>query len=331
MTTYAIKFTDQNPRRTLILNEGNFYGQVAPHSQTQDPDAISTSKVDINSFGHNAPGSFFGTRIQENILRVLENFAGVREPAFPVPGQLWYDRRTSAGTLRVFDPKRFKITNSVLVQSTQTYKKFQITVQTNDVDFFTRTLTVTGNSLPIINTDPPYDPVTNPSVFEKTVVMSSIESVDAVAGGVNIRGIITDLSITTLTGWKVGGWQQIHHGNTFRGFNAANSSITGAATGALTLSYSDAATFDLSLTGNVTSVTVSGVPGSFDGISRNLTVMFTQAAGGNHTVTWGTRFKFPGGTVTMPTLTNGAKTVYSFISADGGNTWCLTSCALNVR
>jgi hypothetical protein len=49
----------------------------------------------------------YGTVINRNFLRILENSASVTQPLRPVTGQLWYDK-TGSGVLKVYDGAQFK-------------------------------------------------------------------------------------------------------------------------------------------------------------------------------------------------------------------------------
>ncbi len=92
---------------------------------------------------------------------------------------------------------------------------------------------------------------------------------------------------------------------------------------------------DFTLTGNVTAVNVAadspstGVVGSKAGSSSSYTVKLTQDATGGRTVTWGSKFKFAGGTA--PTLSGANKTdIFHFLTFDGGNTLFESSRAVNL-
>ena len=60
---------------------------------------IDTTSTDITLIGRNYKG--FGESINENFVKLLENFASPSAPGSPITGQLWYD--TSESRLKVFD------------------------------------------------------------------------------------------------------------------------------------------------------------------------------------------------------------------------------------
>jgi hypothetical protein len=65
---------------------------------------IDTTTCDITLIGRNYVG--FGEAFNENLIKLLENFAGSGAPSTPITGQLWYDR--SEGRLKVYDGTGFK-------------------------------------------------------------------------------------------------------------------------------------------------------------------------------------------------------------------------------
>lgn len=65
--------------------------------------AIETS-TDLVFVGKNYAG--YGQTVNENFLKLLENFAGPRIPESPVTGQVWFD--TSTLKVKAFDGTRFK-------------------------------------------------------------------------------------------------------------------------------------------------------------------------------------------------------------------------------
>lgn len=75
---------------------------------------INTESSDITLIGRNYKG--FGELINENFVKILENFASTSAPANPLRGQLWYD--TSENRLKVYNGSEFT-TNGIIVSSTQ--------------------------------------------------------------------------------------------------------------------------------------------------------------------------------------------------------------------
>ena len=75
---------------------------------------IDTTTCDLTLIGRNYVG--FGEAFNENLIKLLENFASSGAPSTPITGQLWYDK--SEGRLKVYDGTGFK-SNGPIVSNTQ--------------------------------------------------------------------------------------------------------------------------------------------------------------------------------------------------------------------
>ena len=62
------------------------------------PGLIDNTSTDLNLIGQNTPN--YGTALNENFIRLLENFAYPTPPVFPLNGQLWWDSNNNI--LRVY-------------------------------------------------------------------------------------------------------------------------------------------------------------------------------------------------------------------------------------
>jgi len=76
---------------------------------------IDTTSTDITLIGRNYKG--FGEWINENFIKILENFASTEQPPFPLTGQLWYDKADLR--LKVFDGTSFRSATGTIVNSSQ--------------------------------------------------------------------------------------------------------------------------------------------------------------------------------------------------------------------
>jgi hypothetical protein len=76
---------------------------------------LDTTSADINLIGKNYQG--FGESINENFIKILENFSNTTAPSNPIKGQLWYD--TATARLKVYDGITFRSTDSTIYSATQ--------------------------------------------------------------------------------------------------------------------------------------------------------------------------------------------------------------------
>jgi len=67
-------------------------------------DGTVDTTTDLTFVGKNYTG--YGTQVNENFVKLLENFANNKSPKVPVVGQLWFD--TSDKRLKLYDGSRFK-------------------------------------------------------------------------------------------------------------------------------------------------------------------------------------------------------------------------------
>lgn len=69
---------------------------------------------DLDLFGKNYP--LYGQWLDENFVRLLQNFANSTAPTKPLPGELWYD--TGSGFLKIYTGTVWKLVSPVLVSNT---------------------------------------------------------------------------------------------------------------------------------------------------------------------------------------------------------------------
>ena len=76
---------------------------------------VNTQTTDISLIGRNYSG--FGESINENFVKMLENFTNTQAPATPLTGQLWYD--SGEERLKLYDGAQFKSAGGPIVSPTQ--------------------------------------------------------------------------------------------------------------------------------------------------------------------------------------------------------------------
>lgn len=96
----------------------------------------------------------------------------------------------------------------------------------------------------------------------------------------------------------------------------------------LTLDLENGNTFEVTLTGNITTVTVTNPPAS--GRAGSFTLIVHQDATGGRTISWASLFKFAGGTDPTLTATANAIDILTFVTTDAGTSWYGFTAGLNM-
>ena len=76
---------------------------------------IDNSATDLTLIGKNYKG--FGEWLNENFIKLLENFASTQQPNNPLTGQLWYDKQDQR--LKIFNGTFFRSATGTIVNSSQ--------------------------------------------------------------------------------------------------------------------------------------------------------------------------------------------------------------------
>lgn len=75
---------------------------------------IDQTSTDLTLIGKNV--SNYGEFYNENLIKLLENFANTSPPNFPISGQVWYD--TTDNRLKVYDGTQFRTSGGPIVSGT---------------------------------------------------------------------------------------------------------------------------------------------------------------------------------------------------------------------
>lgn len=77
--------------------------------------SLDTTTTSIGLIGKNYSG--FGETLNENMIKMLENFASTSAPSVPLKGQLWYD--STQGRIKVYDGTTFRESGGPIVSTSQ--------------------------------------------------------------------------------------------------------------------------------------------------------------------------------------------------------------------
>ena len=91
---------------------------------------VDNLSTDLTLIGKNYSG--FGEYLNENFIKLLENFANSSEPANPIKGQIWFD--TNESKLKVYSGTQFTPVSSATISSTQPANLGVGDLWFNDVD-----------------------------------------------------------------------------------------------------------------------------------------------------------------------------------------------------
>lgn len=76
---------------------------------TVEDGAVNLTACDLTLIGKNYAG--YGQAVNENLVKLLENFANNTQPPRPITGQIWYD--TTAKTIKFYNGSEFKTLSSL--------------------------------------------------------------------------------------------------------------------------------------------------------------------------------------------------------------------------
>jgi hypothetical protein len=98
--SYELNFTDPSKTTTIKVPEY--------------PPGVNAIDTSLTFVGRAYPN--YGRTVNENLLKILENFASPASPANPIEGQLWYD--SGSTSLKVYDGTTWSSANRLYQQGT---------------------------------------------------------------------------------------------------------------------------------------------------------------------------------------------------------------------
>lgn len=98
--SYTLNFTDPSKTKTITVPEY--------------PPGVNAIDTSLTFVGRAYPN--YGRTVDENFLKLLENFASPASPANPIEGQLWYD--SGSTSLKVYDGTTWSSANRLYQQNT---------------------------------------------------------------------------------------------------------------------------------------------------------------------------------------------------------------------
>jgi hypothetical protein len=82
---------------------------------------LDDSTLDVTTnltlVGRNYAG--YGEFVNENLIKLLENFSNTTAPDKPITGQLWFDSSTSVKKIKVYDGKQFKTVPNINISNSK--------------------------------------------------------------------------------------------------------------------------------------------------------------------------------------------------------------------
>lgn len=231
--------------------------------------SIDTDSTNLTLIGRNVTG--FGVFLNENFVKILENFANTAAPSNPITGQIWYD--TAEGRLKIYNGEQFVVTGAPFVQPTQP----QMIAGDLWVNNFTKQLSFfDGSDIQLVG--PEYTAQQGRSGFQVVDVLDTQGRVRRVlklwiAG--QIVAVLSNLTFTPAPGQEIAEIPgQIQKGFSF--VDSAGFRYQGTASTALTLTTGDGSTKSASQFlpadengTTVGSLTVQNSNGVTIGISQN--------------------------------------------------------------
>lgn len=195
LNNYIIDFTDKKTPHSFQILPYTVNGPTDPTSLTLH-DTATSAATSLRLPGKST--KIYGELIAENLVHLMENFAGSIPPQYPIAGQLWFDKNKTPSQLRVFNTKKYQVSHNTIL-----FPGILEITPNNDADKDELlTLLVQDSKIRIFNND---------DSGQQTEFLLIADSVYNIVG--NTISIYIQPQSTIFNGWFLGGWEYILQNN----------------------------------------------------------------------------------------------------------------------
>ena len=277
------------------------------------------SSTSLTLVGKNYPN--YGQLIEQNLVYLMQNFAGSGQPTNSVTGQLWWNTTTS--TLQIYTGTAYKVIGGATVSTsapTTAVIQGDLWYKSDDAQLYI----YNGSSWTLIG--PSYttsQQQTTATALNITDNTSAVHTVLALYVGNQLVSILSkDPTFTPQS--PITGFTKIESGynvsSSYGGYGRTIGNVytAGSVGSTYTVDWSASDMHTITLTTNCT-LTFSNPPSS--GKSQTLTLVSTQGGSGSYTLTYPTAVRWSNGVTPTLTTTVSYRDVMSFITYDGGSSY----------
>jgi hypothetical protein len=195
LNNYIIDFTDKKPQHSFQILPFTVNGPTDPTSLTLH-DAATTASTSLRLPGKNT--KVYGELIAENLVHMMEHFAGDVPPQYPIAGQLWFDKSKNPSQLRIYHTKKYLVNHNLILAP----GIIEITPINETDKNELLTLLVLDSKIRLFNS--------NDSGQQIELILIANSTYNSIA---NTISIYTAAQITSYNGWFLGGWEYIIQNN----------------------------------------------------------------------------------------------------------------------
>lgn len=296
---------------------------VVNHTPITVQNGSTDNTTSLTLVGKNYPN--YGQLIEQNLIYLLQNFAGSSQPVSPVTGQLWWN--TSANTLQIYTGSAFKNVSGITVstsQPTTSVIQGDLWYKSDDAQLYVY------NGLSWLLIGPSYttsQQQTNAIALNVTDTGLATHTVLGLFVGNVLTAVLSkDPTFTPNSTFMLAysGFSTIQPGmniaSSYVGYGRtiSNVSTAGSVNGTYTVDWSVSDTYTMTLTG---STTLAFTNPPLSGKSQTMTLVVAQDSVGSRTLTYPGGIRWSNGLApTLTTIPNN-RDVIKFTTVDGGSTY----------